>query len=249
MLPDLKQIKPTTGDSPPRIVLYGPGGCGKSTFASHAPNVLFFDIENGLDGIESAKLAIKEWQDVLDGITALHEQDHEFMTLAVDSIDWLEAIIHKAVAKSEGKDNIEEIPYGKGYKLAVDFWQQFLQGLTSLRDMKKMTIVLIAHDQIKRFDDPTGQGYDRHMLKLHNAAGQLVFEWADAVLFAKQKTVVKNEEVGFNQKKAKAVSIGRTMYTEDNPAYMAKHRASLALPAEIPFSWEDFINNIGKKGK
>lgn len=245
---DLSAITPTTGDNPPRIIIYGPGGVGKSTFAANAPDVLFLDIENGLDGIESAKLKITDWQSVLDAIGALHEQDHDFKTLAVDSVDWLEGVIHKAVAKSEGKDNIDDIGYGRGYKLAIDYWQQFLQGMTSLRDNKNMTIILIAHDQIKRFDDPTGQGYDRHMLKLHSAAGQLAFEWADAVLFAKQKTIVKQEDVGFKQTKGKAVSLGRVLYTEDSPAYMAKHRASLSLPPEIPLSWEDFVNNIGKKG-
>lgn len=245
---DLNSIEATTDNRPPRIIIYGPGGVGKSTFAANAPDVLFIDIENGLDGIESAKAKADEWQDVLDIISALHEQNHGFKTLAVDSVDWLEALIHKAIAKSEGKDNIDDIGYGRGYKLAIDYWQQFLQGMTSLRDSKSMTIILIAHDQIKRFDDPTGQGYDRHMLKLHNAAGQLAFEWADAVLFAKQKTVVKQEDVGFKQTKGKAISIGRVLYTEDSPAYMAKHRASLSLPPEIPLSWEDFVNNIGKKG-
>lgn len=245
---NLSDIKPTRGDNPPRIVLYGPGGVGKSTFAASAPDTVFLDIENGLDGIEASKIRCSEWQDILDAITALHEQKHEFKTLAVDSIDWMESLIHKAVAKADGKDNIEEIGYGRGYKLALDYWAQFLQGMTSLRDNKGMTIILIGHDQIKRFDDPTGSGYDRHQLKLHNAAAAQVFEWADAVLFAKQKAVVKNEDVGFKQKKGKAISLGRVLYTEDNPAYMAKHRASLSLPPEIPFSWEDFISNIGQKG-
>jgi hypothetical protein len=247
---DLGQLKSSKDEKPPRIVLYGPGGVGKSTFAANAPDTIFFDVEGGLDGIESVKHRCTQWQDVLDGITALHDQSHEFKTAAVDSIDWMESLIHKAVAKAEGKDNIEEIGYGKGYKMALDYWSQFLQGMTSLRDNKGMTIILIAHDQIKRFDDPTGSGYDRHSLKLHDKAGAMVFEWADAVLFAKQKAAVIKEEVGFNQKKGKAVGLGRALYTEDSPAYMAKHRASLSLPPEIPFSWDDFISNIGqKKGK
>lgn len=245
---DLKKIKATKEDRPPRIVVYGPGGVGKSTFAANAPDVLFIDIEDGLDGIESAKAPAKTWQDVLDVITALHNQDHEFKTLAVDSIDWMEQLIHAAVAKEHGEEHIEGIGYGKGYKFALDYWTQFLQGMTSLRDNKNMTIILIAHEQIKRFDDPSGSGYDRYMLKLHEKAAQMVFEWADAVLFAKEKSVVKNEDVGFNQKKAKAIAMGRTLYTENNPAYMAKHRESLSLPPEIPFSWENFINSIGQKG-
>lgn len=244
---NLSTIKPDISNRPPRLVVYGPGGIGKSTFAANAPDTLFFDIEKGLDGIEAAKMPVNLWADILEGINALHDQEHEFKTLAVDSVDWMEHLIHDAVAKEHGHDNIESIGYGKGYKFALDYWQQFLQGMTSLRDAKGMTIILIAHDQIKRFDDPTGAGYDRHMLKLHDKAGQMVFEWADAVLFAKQKAAVSQEEVGFNQKKKKAIGLGRTMFTEDAPAYMAKHRASLSLPPEIPFSWDNFINSIGTK--
>lgn len=246
---NLTEVVPTTGDNPPRLVVYGSGGIGKSTFASSAPDTVFLDIENGLDGIESAKIKIKTWQDVLDAITALHEQDHEFKTLAVDSIDWLERIIHKQVAIEDGKEHIEELGYGRGYKLAVDLWNQFLQGLNSLRDNKQMAIILLAHEQVKRFNDPTMDSYDRYALKLHDSASSIIFEWADAVMFAREKVHIVKEDGGFNKEIKKAKSIGgmRVLQTVNNPAYMAKHRASLALPDEISLDWNDFIANIGQR--
>lgn len=246
---DLTKIKKTTTERPPRIVIYGPGGIGKSTFAADAPDVLFFDIENGLDGIESSKLEIKSWQDVLQGITALHEQDHKFKTLAVDSIDWLERHIHAQVAQEHNGKSIEDIPYGKGYKFALDLWNQFLDGMTSLRDNKGMTIILIAHDQIKKYNDPTMDSYDRYTIKLHDSAASLVVEWSDAVLFARKKVRIEKEDAGFNKKIAKAKDLGdmRVIQTVDAPSYQAKHRASLALPEEIPFSWDSFIESIGER--
>ena len=245
---NLTEIKPTTTDHPPRLVIYGAGGIGKSSFASSAPDTLFFDIEKGLDGIESSKVNIDTWQDVMEAITALHEQDHSFKTLVVDSADWLERIIHKQVASEAGKPTIEEIGYGAGYKIALDFWSQFLQGMNSLRDNKGMTIIFIAHDQIKRYNDPTTDSYDRYSLKMHDTASAMVFEWADAVMFARKKIRIEKEDGGFNKeiKKAKAVGDLRVLQTRDNPAYMAKNRASLNLPEEIPLSWDAFVSAIGQ---
>ena len=88
---DLTQLKPTLEQKPPRIIIYGGGGIGKSTFASDAPDVFFFDIEGGLDGIECAKQPIKTWDDAVQTMTALIEQDHSFKTVAVDSLDWVRA--------------------------------------------------------------------------------------------------------------------------------------------------------------
>lgn len=248
---DLTKLKPTTTEKPPRIVVYGGGGIGKTTFAASAPNVIFFDIEKGLDGIESTKLPIESWQDVLDGITALHEQDHEFQSVAVDSIDWLERLIHRQIASEHNVQSIDEIPYGKGFNLAVDLWSQFLDGMTSLRDNKDMTIILIAHDQVKRFNDPTMDSYDRYTMKLHEKAGSMVFEWADAVMFARKKVRIEKEDAGFNKKVSKAKDLGdmRVLQTTDSAAFQAKHRASLALPDEINLSWDSFIEAIGQKEK
>lgn len=248
---DLSKIKKTTDQRPPRIVLYGSGGIGKSSFAAQAPDVLFADIEQGLDGIDCAKQRIQSWPEMVDLITALHEQDHGFKTLAVDSIDWLERLIHKQIAKEEGKDNIEDLGYGRGYKIAIDLWAQFLQGMTSLRDTKNMTVILIAHEQIKRYNDPTMDSYDRYALKLHDNAAAVVFEWADAVLFARKKIRLDKEDAGFNKKITKAKDVGdmRVLQTVDKPSYMAKHRASLALPDEINLSWDDFIAAVGQKEK
>ena len=246
---NLSEIKPTIGDNPPRLVIYGSGGIGKSTFAASAPDTVFLDIENGLDGIECAKIRIKTWQDVLDAITALHEQEHEFKTIAVDSIDWLETVIHKQVAEEAGESHINDIGYGKGFAIALDLWNQFLQGMNSLRDNKQMAVIFIAHEQIKRFNDPTMDSYDRYSLKLHEKASAIVFEWADAVMFAREKVHIVKEEAGFNKELKKAKSIGgmRVLQTVNNPAYMAKHRASLALPDEINLDWNDFISNIGQR--
>ena len=46
-----------------------------------------------------------------------------------------------------------------------------------------MRIVMIAHNQIKAFHDPSTESYDRHELKMHKAASALVLEASDMCLF------------------------------------------------------------------
>ena len=50
-----------------------------------------------------------------------------------------------------------------------------------------MRIVMIAHNQIKAFHDPSTEAYDRHELKLHKAASALVLEASDMCLFLNYK--------------------------------------------------------------
>lgn len=247
---DFVNLKPDTTTKPPRLVLYGPQGEGKTTFASQSPSVVFMDIEDGLQGIESAKQRVTCWGEALEMITKLHEQNHNFRTLAVDTLDWLEALIHKDVEINNNVQSIADINYGRGYAQALGYWEIFLKGMTSLRDTKGMTIILLAHDKIKRFDDPMGPGYDRYMLKLHDKAGALVQEWADGVLFIKSKTYIDVEKAGF-KKVNKGIDGGVFLHTTETPAYQAKHRTQLSLPDEVSISeknsWGDFVSAIGTR--
>jgi hypothetical protein len=62
-------------------------------------------------------------------------------------------------------------------------------------------------------------------------------------LFCNYKTVVKKDDVGFNQTNNRGISTGeRLLFTSEKPAYMAKNR--YAMPESIPLSWDDFAAAI-----
>lgn len=231
------------------LVFYAPQGTGKSTIASQAPNVVFMDIEDGLGGIATVKFRMKTWQDVLNMITQLHSQPHKFGVLAVDTLDWLEVLIHKEICRQNRVANIDDIGYGKGYGMAISLWDVFLKGMTSLRENKGMCIILLAHSKVKTFNDPAGNSYDKYMLKLNDKAAAIVQEWADGVIFMNTKAIVVTEKGGFSEKK-KAKDGGVYAYASGTPAYDAKNRAMLNLPDEFPLSknnsWNDFCSQIGK---
>ena len=119
-----------------------------------------------------------------------------------------------------------------------------LEGLNLLRNERGMAIILLAHCQIKRFDSPETEPYERYQPKLQERSSALVQEWADAVLFANFRTVVRREDVGFNKDVRRGVTTGeRQLYTTEKPAYYAKNRYS--LPDSLPLSWDALATAIG----
>jgi hypothetical protein len=238
---DLKSIKKNTALSAPRVLVYGVEGIGKSTFAAGAPAPIFIQTEDGLGSLAVDHFPVAQKSaDVLDAIAALHEPGHSFQTVVIDSLDWLETLIWRDIeAKFEAKD----LAYGKGSMIAAEEWRKVLDGLNSLRNNQGMAVVLIAHCEIKRFDSPETEPYDRYQPKLQARSSALVREWCDAVLFANYRTLIKKAEVGFNKEVSRGISTGeRLLYTSERPAYMAKNR--YALPESIPLAWEAFVNAI-----
>lgn len=238
---NLKSIRRNDAIAAPRVVIYGVEGIGKSTFAAGAPKPIFICTEDGLGSLEVDHFPLAtSTSDVMEAIGTLYEEAHDFGTVVIDSLDWLENIIWKEI---ESTHDAKDLAYGKGAVLAADKWREILAGLNALRNDKSMAVVLIAHTTIKRFDSPETEPYDRYMLKLQDRASSLVREWADAVLFANYKTIVRKDDVGFNKTVARGVSTGeRLLFTAERPAYQAKNRYS--LPESISLSWEAFAAGI-----
>jgi len=243
---ELNKLKKDKQVRPPLVTIYGRPKVGKTTFAVSAPSPIVLAIEEGLDGVECVSTKIKTYQDMIDAITALHEQDHEFKTVVIDSADWLESLIHTQVAEEQGVKSIEDIGYGKGYVLSLNLWREVLSGLESLRNKKGMVVIVIAHDHVKRYDDPMHESYDRYELKLHAKAGALLTEWSDCILFATNKVHTRKEDAGFNKKIAKAKDGGRVLYTTETPAFVAGNR--YGLPEELPLAWSEFEEAFKRKG-
>jgi hypothetical protein len=233
---------------PPRVIEYGTEGIGKSTWAAAAPNPIFIQTEDGLGQIDCHKLPlVTEWNVMQNQLHAIYSQPHEYQTLVIDSLDWLEKLIWEDVASTNMVDSIEKIGYNKGYKFALKHWAEFLNMLDAIRNERGMAIILIAHAKVERFEDPEVQGYDRYTLRLHKEADATLREWADAVLFATVKMRIEKEDLGFSKSRAIAKSIGsnggdRILRTVGSPACVAKNR--YAIPGDIPLVWEEFAKYL-----
>lgn len=238
----LASISRTTRNSlPPRVVVHGDGGVGKTTFAAGAYKPIILPFEDGLDGIAdvAAFPLLKSFQAAMDAIAALTNEDHDYGTVVGDSMDWLEPLIWADVAKAAGKTSIEEIPYGRGYAEASPMWRKFLDGLNCLREKRGMAVILIAHSEIKRFEAPDSEPFDRYQIKLHKGANAMVREWADIVGFAHHETAIKKDSNGFTTR-ARGIATGRRLLRlVETPACVAKNR--YGMPDTVDLSWNALV--------
>ncbi|NLY01550.1 MAG: ATP-binding protein [Rhodopirellula sp.] len=233
----LSQIQSGRTLAPRRTLVYGVHGVGKSTFGSMAEKPVFIQTEDGLGNIECERFPLaNEYADVVAALAELYTEEHEYRTVVVDSLDWLERLIWAEVCKKRGVESIEDIGYGKGYVFALTNWREVLTGLDALRNDRGMGVILIAHAQIERFANPETDTYDRYSPRLHKQASALVQEWADEVLFAAYSVHTKTTEEGFGRKRVQGVGTGeRIIRTTERPAHVAKNR--LNLPDEIPLDY------------
>ena len=234
---------------PTRVLLYGPEGVGKSTFAASAPAPIFLGAEEGTAQLDVTRFPQPEtWPDASDAIDTLINETHEFKTLVIDTLDWMEPLMWDFICQRDSagrKDKlttIEDYGYGKGYQVALDEWRKFLASLERLRKAKPMHVVMLAHSWIKPFKNPEeGGDFDRYELKINNKAAGLVKEWNDAVLFARYETyAVKDKDT----KRVRGVDNNgaRIVRTERRAAYDAKNR--YGLPEQMPLSWDEFMKGV-----
>ena len=240
---DLASIKKGKRITAPRMFLYSTHGIGKSTFGASAPNPIFICAEDGIDGLDTSYFPmVKSSQDVLEALSTLYTQEHDYQTVVLDTADWLESIITKEV---EAIHDAKDLAYGKGAMIVAERWREIIEGFNAIRNDRNMTTIILGHCEIKRFDSPEVEPFDRYQPKLQGRSSALIQEWADVVMFANFRTLVKKEDVGFNKSVSRGMTTGeRLLYTVETPAFLAKNR--YGLPPSLPLSWSSFADAMTK---
>lgn len=235
----LASIRREVTPQPDRVLLTGTEGVGKTTFAADAPNPVFICAEDGLPPVlgEVPRFPTPEsLSDVQEAIRTLVREDHDFRTLVIDTVDWLEPLVWQKVCTENGWKDIEAPGYGKGYVAAAEEWRKLLSALDVLRKKKGMEVILLAHASIRTFQNPAGGDYSRYECKLNKNAAALLKEWVDTNLFAIHEEFV---QVKNGKETRKGVSTGRrVVHTERTAAWDAKNR--YALPSELPLNYADY---------
>lgn len=232
-----KQIRPI------RAIIYGVEGAGKSTFAADAPSPIFICAEDGTSHLDVARFpSPKSFQDVLDACATLLREDHDFKTIVIDTLDWLEPIVWAHTCAQHGKSNIEEFAYGKGFLYAADSWRMLIERLDLLSQTKKMHVILVAHSSLRKQDDLHAGAFDRYKMKLHERTAELFREWVDCVLFARYDVKTVKEGTGKIKRSRGVYSGERVIHTQWSAAFDAKNR--YGLPEKMPLSWPEFYSLV-----
>lgn len=234
-----------------KVVIYGPEGIGKSTFASQFPDPVFIDTEGSTNSMDVARLPkASSWQMIMEQVEYVQTHPDICKTLVIDTVDWAEQMCVEHICAKHRKNGIEDFGYGNGYVYVKEEIGRYLNKLSEVVEAG-VNVVLTAHAQIRKFEQPDELGaYDRWELKLgkktSSQTSPLIKEWADMLLFANYKTYsVAADDKGT---KHKAQGGKRVMYTAHHPCWDAKNR--YGLPDEVPFEYSVIAHIIeGSKQK
>lgn len=244
---DLASISSGKRQAALRLYLYGPHGIGKNTFSACAPNPIFIQTEDGMGILETPAFPLATTSaQVHEAISTLYYEPHDYKTVVLDSADWLDNLI---AAEIRANHDSKDLAYGKDTMLIAEQWRQFLEGFNALRS-KGISVIFLGHCEIKRYDPPDQDSYERYQPKMTARASSLIQEWADVVLFANWKTFVKKEVVGNASAKTPTTkskpmaTAERVLYTGEKPAHLAKNR--YGLPPELPLNWNVFESALNQ---
>ena len=232
------QITSGVLSTPLKVVVYGPEGIGKSTFAAQAPGPLFIDTEGSTSRMNVRRLpAPTSFTMIQEEIRYVISNPTVCQTLVLDTADWAERLCRDGVCSKNSKSGLEDFGYGKGYTYVYEDFGRMLNLLDQVID-RGINVIVTAHAAMRKFEQPDESGaYDRWELKLINAQkcsiANMLKEWADMVLFANYETYVikgKNE-----MEKNKVTGGKRVMHTTHHPCWDAKNR--FGLPEKLPFDF------------
>jgi len=215
--------------SPPKMIVYGQPGIGKTTFAASADAILI-DCENGAGAVPGLKRTpyLQSWPQIRRWLVELAQlpAEHGLSAVAIDTIDWLvQRIIEHVVMDLDGKapndiTNTLGTAHG-GYFKAREIvqnvvYRDLLPMLNAVAD-NGLPVILLAHAANTKITTP--EGFDQRLASpdLPHWIAPPFIEWADAVLYAHRD----GDE--------------RVMLTEGTNVILAKNR--YGLPSKLPLAW------------
>ena len=233
---------------PPRVLVYGPPGIGKTTLAAEFPSPVFLQVEDGTpsDLTINSFGRLTSYDEVMEAIAALYTEEHANKTMVLDSVDKLEPLVWAKLCADNNLANIEAAGFGKGYVLADAYWRDLLEGANALRRDKNMNVVFIAHSSIENVNDPTSASYSQYTIRLHKRAVALMQDEMDCIFFVNQDVTLKANDASGKSKSGPGARVradgggNRFIHTSPRPSYIAKNR--YGLPDRIQYEkgkvWE-----------
>ena len=230
---------------PRKVLLYGTHGIGKTTWAAQAGNVIVLATEDGQGDVGCDRTPVlRDLGSVNAWLSDLGTQPHDYRWVAIDTLDWLERLIFKAVCEVKGKANIDDIGYAKGREFALTHWDFILRSLEHLIASRNMGVMLLAHSRIVKVEEPELDSYNKYEPDLNKRSCGMLQEWCDEVFFARYRVNTLKSDEGFNRERTRVVGQAgdRQVYTCEGPGYFAKRR--IPMPDAMPLDFGHYLAYI-----
>jgi len=246
---------------PPRLVLFGGPGVGKTTFGTKCQKPVFILTEDGCPAYvpRIPKIGkIEKWEDILAAIGYLVREDHGKETCILDVANGAEVLCRDYICSTKfggnmlpGRGKEAYMQWGQGDKLMQQEFIRLLNGLDMLRTKKKMFVVLLTHEGLHRQGNALGDDFLKIGGAMHKLTWASVMEWSDQIghITKDHIAVIKQGDKVAKRRGSNK----RICYFEGGPGRDAKARTGYEMPESIEFSYENYIkaskwNPHGSKG-
>lgn len=212
------------------VLFYGEPKSGKTSTAVKFPKHLLLAFEKGYAAIPGAMaLPINTWGEFLKALRELKkpEAKETYETIIIDTADIAYDLCERYICAQHDVDAIGDIPYGKGYSLVA---QEFDEKLRSIVQMD-FGLVLISHAQDKTFKDEQEQEYQKIVPTLPNKAQTIVSRMCDIIGYSR---AVNNPETGLSETR---------LFMRGTPRYVAGSRFT-HTPDSIVFNYANLVAAI-----
>lgn len=240
----LESLQVTTRKKNFLAVLYGTAGIGKTSVGASMNDVVFLDIEGGINQADLASWKIESYQDVIDAISTLYTEEHSFKSVVLDSVTAFEPLLHAQLCINENATSIEKIGGGFAkYRVeALPMWESIVSGFNALVT-KGMNVLIIGHSKVTEIRPPETDPYLKYDIDLLNPkATNLLYRHADIVAFSNYKVMTSSTGEGL-KKTTRGIGVGeRVLHLEERPSHYAKNRFN--LPAELTLGWQPLNDAI-----
>lgn len=249
----LSMIQKEAKPKKPSFLFYSSPGAGKTSLAAHFPGVAFI-IDNKEDGINTLKCAnqvpadvpvwpaFDKWEDLLSLLDELIANDHPYKYLAFDSLTGFERLLHKHVCDVEYGGDFGEKGFSsfmRGYGTSIPYLIEMLDKLDTLRS-QDVGVIFLAHSNVKTFNDPQRESYDRIVADIHPKTYGTIAKWCDVIGFLDYK-IYTDEEGGKTKGKGGQY---RQINLSHNAVYDAKNRHGITEPVSMGKSGKDAYTNL-----
>lgn len=241
---------------PPRIVLVGEPGIGKTTFAASAPGVCIVPTEDGALGVNVPKLPrrgkCQSYDDVRRALDTLLRGKHGYKWVAIDTLNGVVDLCAQMVCERDfggawesrkGQEGFNA--WGRGDKAVAQEMREVLDICDQLQQECNIGIILLAHEGLHKQGNALGADFQKIGASLNKHSWSLVCGWADQVGYASRDVRATTRE---GERQAKASMIGRERWVifEGGPAIDAKARVGYEMPERILLGWDEYEQELGK---
>ena len=253
---------------PPKTVIFGEPGSGKTTLATTLPKSVIINTDDGAEEVLHQNKDLwcfdavpkevgmedkfphaynsDKWDSIMQFLRELYAEKHDREYLILDAADAAERLATSHVCHDHKERILEVVAggYGKGNSYLRGRMFSLWSAIASLSEHKGMTPLIVCHSKIIKIDKPHLEPYDANGLKLSKSVAADLQEWADSVLFLAPFTKVITRTGDFGKTDSRGIKTDdRVLYTSATMGVECKNRYS--LPSEIrPASMAEYLRLV-----